>query len=157
MNLRKQKVYVPVSTDSPSLLVVPYQGGDSVEDIVEQREGYFLTEEELNEYVEALSQGVLKVAREQVSRAIDDFAQFQENIVDNSESDQWPKILLIYNEKGGLVWQVYHVHRPLEALRLAKNARKNGFNHITLEDYMDDMEETWPDWRQTDGGKKICE
>ena len=63
MNLRKQKVYVPVSTDSPSLLVVPYQGGDSVEDIVEQREGYFLTEEELNEYVEALSLRILKVAQ----------------------------------------------------------------------------------------------
>lgn len=50
MELRKKKVYVSVCTDSPSLLVVPYQGGDKIEDIVEEREGYFLTEEELDEY-----------------------------------------------------------------------------------------------------------
>lgn len=44
-----------------------------------------------------------------------------------------------------------------EARALAKNASANGFFYITLEDHQIETEETWPDWRDTDGGKKICE
>lgn len=81
----------------------------------------------------------------------------KETVIINSSSDQWPKTLLIRNHEGGLVWQVYHVQKMSEALALAKNASANGFFYITLEDHQIETEETWPDWRDTDGGKKICE
>ena len=81
----------------------------------------------------------------------------KENIVINSGSDKWPKTLLIHNHVGGMVWQVYHVEKMSEAKALAKNANGNGFSHITLEDYQIEQEQTWPDWRETEGGKKICE
>lgn len=78
-------------------------------------------------------------------------------LIINSSSDQWPKTLLIRNHEGGLVWQVYHVQKISEARALAKNASVHGFSCITLEDHQIETEETWPYWRDTDGGKKICE
>lgn len=67
----------------------------------------------------------------------------------------YPKTLVIRNHEGGMVWQVYHVEKLIEAERLAGNATRNGFQAITLEDYQPDREETFPDWRETDGGKEI--
>ena len=74
---------------------------------------------------------------------------------DRSSNKEYPKTLIIRNQSDGLIWQVYHVQAKHEADRLAKNATNNGFMYITLEDYQPDMEETWPDWRETEGGKMI--
>lgn len=67
----------------------------------------------------------------------------------------YPKTLVIRNHEGGMIWQIYHVDKLVEAERLANNAYANGFFAITLEDYNADLEETWPDWRETEGGKEI--
>ena len=61
----------------------------------------------------------------------------------------YPKTLMIRNEKGGMIWQVYHVQKQSEADKLAVNAYKNGFYGSTLEDHQPEYEETWPDWRET--------
>jgi hypothetical protein len=69
---------------------------------------------------------------------------------------EFPKTLVIRNTPGGMIWQIYHVKAQYEADRLTKNALRNGFYGITLEEYQPDEEETFPDWRETDGGKKIA-
>ena len=74
-----------------------------------------------------------------------------------SESNKYPKTLMIRNHNGGMIWQVYHVNTQSEADKLANNAYGNGFYGSTLEDYQPDYEETWPDWRNTEGGKLISE
>lgn len=74
---------------------------------------------------------------------------------DISSNEKYPKTLIIRNHSDGLIWQVYHVQAKHEADRLAENATNNGFMAITLEDYQPDMEETWDNWRETEGGKKI--
>jgi hypothetical protein len=48
-----------------------------------------------------------------------------------------------------MIWQVYHVENEYEVTELSTTATKNGFEAITLEDHHADMEETWPDWRET--------
>ena len=67
----------------------------------------------------------------------------------------YPKTLIIRNHEGGMIWQIYHVQAKHEVVRLSKNATKNGFQAITLEDYQPTRKETWPDWRETPGRKKI--
>lgn len=67
----------------------------------------------------------------------------------------FPKHLIIRNHLGGMVWQVYKVEKESEAIKLANNASKNGFADITLENFDKDLEETFPDWRDTKGGKLI--
>lgn len=74
---------------------------------------------------------------------------------DISRKSEYPKTLVIRNTIGGLIWQIYHVEAQHEAKILSSNATMNGFQGITLEDYQPEMEETWPDWRETEGGKKI--
>lgn len=74
---------------------------------------------------------------------------------DISTTDTYPKTLMIRNHEGGMIWQVYHVNKEREAKRLAANAYGNGFVGSTLENYQPEYEETWPDWRETDGGKEI--
>ncbi len=74
---------------------------------------------------------------------------------DISTTSKFPKTLIVRNHEGGLVWQVYHVQKLKEAERLADNATKNAFLAITLEDYHPEYKETWPDWRDTEGGKEI--
>lgn len=73
-----------------------------------------------------------------------------------SSNPDYPKTLVIRNHQGGMVWQIYHVRKEVEAERLALNATKNGFQAITLEDHLADYEETFPDWRDTEGGKFIA-
>lgn len=75
---------------------------------------------------------------------------------DLSTSDAYPKTLLIRNTSGGMIWQVYHVKNETEAIGLAKNASKNAFEGITLENYQPSYEETWPGWR-VDAQKDIIE
>jgi hypothetical protein len=72
-----------------------------------------------------------------------------------SKDSDYPKTLIIRNHKGGMIWQVYHVQKEIEASRLSENAYKNGFFEITLEDYKPESKQTWPDWRETEGGLKI--
>ena len=69
--------------------------------------------------------------------------------LDISTNGKFPKTLIIRNHEGGVIWQVYHVQKESEAERLAYNATMNGFEAITLEDYREDMKETWADWRET--------
>lgn len=70
-------------------------------------------------------------------------------------SGSFPKTLIIRNHLGGMIWQVYHVEKESEADKISSNATSNGFESITLEDYQPEMEQTWPDWRETEGGKEI--
>jgi len=72
-----------------------------------------------------------------------------------STNNDYPKTLVIRNHQGGLIWQIYHVQKETEAKKLSDNATKNGFEAITLEDYQKEYEETFPDWRNTEGGQKI--
>ena len=72
-----------------------------------------------------------------------------------STADTFPKTLVIRVQKGGLIWQRYHVQAEREAERLSKIATRNGFEYITLEDYQPEQQETWPDWEETEGGKAI--
>lgn len=71
------------------------------------------------------------------------------NLQDNITNDKYPKTLLIRNNPGGMIWQVYHVQKRSEAEKLAQNAHNNGFYGVSLEDYQPDLEENWPDWRKT--------
>lgn len=65
----------------------------------------------------------------------------------NSTDNVYPKTLLIHNTKGGAVWQVYHIDNKHQVSTLVDGAKRNGFMHITLEDY-DNQEETFPNWRE---------
>jgi hypothetical protein len=66
---------------------------------------------------------------------------------DLSNSNEFPKTLLIRNSVGGMIWQVYHVNNLHEVEVLSKNATNNGFESVTLVDYDISYEETFPDWR----------
>lgn len=66
-----------------------------------------------------------------------------------STNDTYPKTLVVRNQEGGMIWQIYHVQKESEATKLSANATMNGFEAITLEDYDSSREETWPDWRET--------
>lgn len=68
---------------------------------------------------------------------------------DVSTTDTYPKTLVIRNQEGGMIWQIYHVQKESEAKKLSENATSNGFYGITLENHQPDESETWPDWRQT--------
>lgn len=59
--------------------------------------------------------------------------------------------LEIRNTRGGMIWQIYHVHSCEEASLIASNAGKNGFQSVTLTAECT-HEETWPDWRETSKG-----
>lgn len=76
---------------------------------------------------------------------------------DVSTNDKYPKTLIIRNTKEGMIWQVYNVEKEIEAIKLSANAFNNGFLGITLEDFDKEVKETYPDWRDTKGGKEICE
>ena len=75
---------------------------------------------------------------------------------DNTTNEEYPKTLLIRNTVGGVIWQVYHVEKEIEAQRLSTNANRHGFADRELIDYDTNHEETYPGWRETSGGKKIC-
>ena len=68
-------------------------------------------------------------------------------MTNNATNDNYPKTLLIRNEVGGMIWQVYHVDKLSVANRLADNAHRNGFYGISLEDYDPTHEETFPGWQ----------
>ena len=68
---------------------------------------------------------------------------------DLSTGSKWPKTLMVRNHDGGMVWQVYRVKKQSEAEKLTYNANLNGFHGTTLEDHQPEIEETWPDWRET--------
>lgn len=68
---------------------------------------------------------------------------------DISTTDAYPKTLMIRNHEGGMIWQVYHVQKESEVIKLTTNCTKNGFYGSTLEDYQPEHKETWPDWRET--------
>lgn len=68
---------------------------------------------------------------------------------DISTNNKYPKTLMIRNHNGGLIWQIYHVHKKSEADKLSDNAYRNGFYGSTLEDYQPNRDETWTDWRET--------
>ena len=68
---------------------------------------------------------------------------------DLSTGSEWPKTLMVRNHATVMVWQVYHVKKQSEAEKLTYNANMNGFYGTTLEDHQPEIEETWPDWRET--------
>ena len=67
---------------------------------------------------------------------------------ENKSTGAYPKTLVVRNTIGGMIWQVYHIDNESQAYYLARNASGNGFLGITLEDYKEDIEETFPDWRK---------
>jgi hypothetical protein len=75
--------------------------------------------------------------------------------VNLSSDATYPKTLVIRNHEGGMIWQIYHIQKEVEAIALSRNATRYGFQAITLEDYQPNYEETWPDWRDTPGGQEI--
>lgn len=68
---------------------------------------------------------------------------------DISTIEEFPKTLVIRNHMGGMIWQIYHVQKENEAIKLSHNATMNGFEAITLENHQPEYQETWPDWRET--------
>jgi hypothetical protein len=72
-----------------------------------------------------------------------------------STNDKYPKTLVIRNTKEGMIWQIYNVEKEIEAIKLSANAFKNGFLGITLEDFDVEAKETFPNWRESKGGKEI--
>lgn len=64
---------------------------------------------------------------------------------DISTNADYPKTLVIRNHEGAMI--IYHIQKEYEAKRLSDSAARSGFETITLEDYCDDYEETFPDWR----------
>ena len=79
------------------------------------------------------------------------------NFKDNTTNQNYPKTLIVRKEHGGFVWQLYHVSNEGEAVRISENANRNGFHGVSLEDHMPNETETWPNWRETKGGKEIVE
>ena len=77
------------------------------------------------------------------------------NYTDKTTNNDYPKSLLIRNTPGGMIWQIYTVQKEREVDKLATNATRNGFYGITLEDFDANYTETFPGWRETDGGKSI--
>ena len=75
--------------------------------------------------------------------------------IDKSVLDTFPKTLVIRNTSGGMIWQIYHVQSEREAERLSRNATDNGFFDISLEDYIPNSKETFPDWRESESGQKL--
>lgn len=59
----------------------------------------------------------------------------------------YPKTLVIRNHQGGAIWQIYHMDNKYQVSDIVDGATKNGFEAITLEDYQEDYEETFPHWR----------
>jgi hypothetical protein len=64
-----------------------------------------------------------------------------------STNNNYPKTVVIRNSKGGMIWQIYHVHSYRAAEIIAKRAHDNAFDGVTLEDYQPNMEETSPNWQ----------
>ncbi len=69
--------------------------------------------------------------------------------IDETINENYPKTLMIRNHQGGFIWQIYHVQKKSEALKIVANAYRNGFHSSTLEEYQPERDETWPDWRET--------
>ena len=67
---------------------------------------------------------------------------------DNSTNDTYPKTLIIRNHQGGMIWQIYHIKKLHEVIKISSNATSNGFYAITLEDYDKSLEETFLNWRE---------
>ena len=65
-----------------------------------------------------------------------------------TKDNNYPKTLVIRNHEGGAIWQVYHMDNQYQLDDIVNGATKNGFEAITLEDYQEDYEETFPYWRQ---------
>jgi len=66
---------------------------------------------------------------------------------DISTDNNYPKTVLIRNSPDGMIWQIYHVNSERAAAIIAKRAKDNAFEGVTLEDYQPNMEETSPNWQ----------
>lgn len=64
-----------------------------------------------------------------------------------TKDNNYPKTLVIRNHEGGAIWQVYHMDNKYQVDDIVQGATKNGFDAITLEDYQEEYEETFPHWR----------
>lgn len=70
------------------------------------------------------------------------------------EMDKFPKKQLeVRNQRGGMIWQVYHVETEQEIRILTRNATKNVFEDVSVHDEVD-MEESYPGWRDSDSWKR---
>lgn len=65
---------------------------------------------------------------------------------DTSTNNNYPKTLLIRNEVGGMVWQLYHVPSLESAILLAYTSRTQGYEDQELVDYKPESEENYPEW-----------
>jgi len=72
---------------------------------------------------------------------------------DETTDSTYPKTVIVRNEIGGMVWQIYHVEKEEEASIINDNAHNNGFESVSLEDHQPELEQTWEDWRETADGR----
>lgn len=79
------------------------------------------------------------------------------NYINNSQNETYPKTLIIRNTHGGMIWQIYQLDNQKQVEIISNNATQNGFLGISLEDHMPESKESFPDWRDSKGGKEIIE
>jgi len=68
---------------------------------------------------------------------------------------QFPHMLIMRNQRGGMIWQAYTVNDGFEASLLTDTAQKNGF--IVEQEPSGYTDETWPGWRDTKEWKEYSE
>lgn len=74
---------------------------------------------------------------------------------DITTDKNYPKTLVIRNHEGGAIWQIYHMDNKHQVSTIVEGATKNGFDAITLEDYLPDYEETFAYWRHDVANKYV--
>lgn len=67
---------------------------------------------------------------------------------DSSDND-YPKTLLIHNDRHGIIWQVYHINDIIEQEIIMEGAKRNAFMYIRAINYDSEYEETFKDWRNS--------
>lgn len=61
--------------------------------------------------------------------------------------------LQIRNTHNGCIWQVYHVRNQTEVDMLSATAHANGFQSCKVIPWLENEEESWPGWRDTEAWK----
>ena len=77
------------------------------------------------------------------------------NFRDLGTTNEFPKTLEIRNERGGMIWQIYHVNNIEEATILSNVATSNGFMDVSLVDFDNTYEENFKGWRDTSGWQEL--
>lgn len=74
--------------------------------------------------------------------------------VEDFSDNVFPKTMCIHNSKGGLIWQVYHIHDKIEQDIITEGAEISAFEYVSIINYDDSYEESSPGWRDSIGFQK---